>query len=101
MNTDDILHLAKLSRLDLTDEEVAAFPGQIEEILNFVGQIKDADLPEGVVRDMQNYNTLREDTVKEVDPSTDAQGGSSRDRIVAGFPTEKNNMLEVSKILSN
>lgn len=93
MNTDDILHLAKLSRLDLTDEEIAAFPGQIEEILNFIGQIKDAELPEGVIRDMQNYNTLREDVAIEID--------SSRDRIITNFPESEQDMLQVSKILPN
>lgn len=93
MNTEDIVHLASLARLDLTPEEIETFPSQIEAILSFVGQIKDAELPEGVIRDMQNYNTLREDFALEIDPS--------RDGIIAAFPAREGDLLEVSKILPN
>lgn len=93
MNTDDILHLATLARLELSEEEIQSFPGQFDEILDFVSQIMDAELDEGVVRDMQNYNTLREDHALEQDPA--------RDAIVAAFPKSQDDQLEVSKILPN
>lgn len=93
MNKEDILHLARLSRLELTDQEIEAFPGQFEEILAFVGQISDIELDEGVVRDMQNYNTMRDDHAQESDPS--------RDAIIAAFPASRDDQLEVSKILPN
>ena len=93
MNTDEILHLATLARLELSDKEIAAFPGQFEEILTFVSQIKDIDLGEGIVRDMQNYNTLRDDVAREAD--------DSRAGIIEAFPRAAGDLLEVSKMLPN
>ena len=90
MKTEDIRHLASLARLDLSEEERDLFPQQIEDILAFVNQISERDLPETVVRDMRRYNVFRED---EVVPS------ASREAIVAQFPEEEKDMLRVSQIL--
>ncbi len=41
MNTKDIKHLANLSRLHLTDEEVDAYTKQFDEIVAYVDKIKE------------------------------------------------------------
>lgn len=93
MNTDDITHLASLSRLELSDEELASFPAQFESILAFVDQVKEAPVDEGVVRDMQNYNSFREDNA--IDQH------ESRDAIIDAFPNREEDLLQVSKVLPN
>jgi len=44
---DEVLHVAKLARLALTDEEVERFRGQLSAILEAVGKVSELDL-EGV-----------------------------------------------------
>ncbi len=44
LSREDILKLAKLSRLELTDEEVTLFEGEISAILQYVEQLQSADL---------------------------------------------------------
>ncbi len=44
LSKDDVLKLAKLARLKLSDDEVAAFQGEISEILGYVEMLKDVDV---------------------------------------------------------
>ncbi len=44
---DEVLHVAKLARLALSDEEVERFRGQLSAILEAVGKVSELDL-EGV-----------------------------------------------------
>ena len=44
---DQVLHVAKLARLALTDDEVERFRGQLSAILEAVGKVSELDL-EGV-----------------------------------------------------
>ena len=41
---DEVLHVAKLARLALTDEEVERFRGQLSAILEAVGKVSELDL---------------------------------------------------------
>jgi aspartyl-tRNA(Asn)/glutamyl-tRNA(Gln) amidotransferase subunit C len=41
---DDVLHVAKLAELDLTDEEVDRFQQQLNAILEAVGKVSQLDL---------------------------------------------------------
>jgi aspartyl-tRNA(Asn)/glutamyl-tRNA(Gln) amidotransferase subunit C len=92
MDTQDILHLAQLARLDLTEEEIERFPGEIAEILEFVSQVQEYAIDDEIVRDMRNHNSFRDDVVR---PS------SSREDIIDRFPQAKDGYLEVPKIISN
>ncbi len=94
MNKDDIVHLAGLSRLELTEEEIATFPEQFNAILDFVDQVKNADIGDDVVRDMQNYNSFRLDDFANIQ-------GESREEIMDAFPNRSGDHLVVSKVLPN
>jgi aspartyl-tRNA(Asn)/glutamyl-tRNA(Gln) amidotransferase subunit C len=56
----DIKALAKLARLDVTDEEVAQFENEIPEILSFVDAIQKAGGEPGK-QENKHRNILRED----------------------------------------
>jgi aspartyl-tRNA(Asn)/glutamyl-tRNA(Gln) amidotransferase subunit C len=43
---DEVLHVAHLARLDLSDEEVARFQEQLSAILDAVSKIRELDLSE-------------------------------------------------------
>jgi len=44
ISRDEVLHVAKLARLALTDEEVERFRGQLSAILEAVGKVSELDL---------------------------------------------------------
>ena len=41
---DEVLHVARLARLELSDEEVERFRGQLDAILEAVGKVAELDL---------------------------------------------------------
>jgi aspartyl-tRNA(Asn)/glutamyl-tRNA(Gln) amidotransferase subunit C len=44
ISRDEVLHVARLARLDLTDEEVERFREQLNAILDAVGKVAELDL---------------------------------------------------------
>ncbi|MEK7152348.1 MAG: Asp-tRNA(Asn)/Glu-tRNA(Gln) amidotransferase subunit GatC [Patescibacteria group bacterium] len=67
LTRDDVLKLARLARLDLTDEEVEAFRKEMSDILRYVAQLEGADVeglePTSQVTGLKNV--MREDEVKD------------------------------------
>lgn len=63
---DEIRHIAKLSRLGVTDQQVEKFGGQLGDILEYVGLLKEVDV-ENVAPTSQVtglMNVTRKDEVK-------------------------------------
>lgn len=63
---DEIKHIAKLSRLGITDQQVDKFGGQIKDIVDYVGLLSEVDV-EGVPLTSQVTgltNVSRKDEVK-------------------------------------
>lgn len=44
LSRDDVLKLARLARISLTDEEVEEFSGELSEILQYVEQLSSVDV---------------------------------------------------------
>ena len=44
ISRDEVLHVARLARLDLTDEEIERFQEQLNAILEAVGKVAELDL---------------------------------------------------------
>ena len=44
ISRDDVLHVAALARLDLTDEEISRLEAQLNDILAAVGKVSELDL---------------------------------------------------------
>lgn len=90
---DDVLHLAQLSSLQLTDSEVDALKTDIEAILDNVEQLGELDT-EGVsptyqVSDLENV--WRDDSVIDY--------GISREQLLSLAPEQQNNSVKVPKVL--
>ena len=65
ISADDVRKVAKLARLDLPEDKVATYTGQLESILEYVGQLERVDT-EGVpetTRAVEVTNVTREDGV--------------------------------------
>jgi aspartyl-tRNA(Asn)/glutamyl-tRNA(Gln) amidotransferase subunit C len=95
MKKEEVEHLAMLSRIKLEPEEVTGFSGEISEILEYVGKIKELTV-EGTGQPVltPRYNVFREDEV------TNEPGSYSEDLIEA-MPSKRGRHLVVKKILSH
>ena len=62
-----VRHIAKLSRLNLTDDEVRLFAGQLAKILDYVKQIESLDTAgvEPLAHALPVTNVLRDDQPRE------------------------------------
>lgn len=72
LSTDDVRHIAKLCRLNLSEEEVEKFTTELSSILGFVAKLQEVDT-EGVEPTPQATgltNVFREDMVLEDGPTT-------------------------------
>lgn len=67
LTREDILKLARLARLDVTDEEVKEYSRELSEILQYVEQLSDVDVedlkPTNQVSGLKNV--MREDEAKD------------------------------------
>jgi aspartyl-tRNA(Asn)/glutamyl-tRNA(Gln) amidotransferase subunit C len=59
---EELLKVAKLSALNLSDEEITTFQGQLNKVLNFIDQIKEVKITE-TAEQIRNKNILREDEI--------------------------------------
>ena len=92
ISRDDVVHVAHLARLELSDEEVARFTQQLGAILDHADDVASLDT-EGVpptAHPLPLENVLRDDTVE---PSLD------RDEVLTQAPAAENGLFRVPRIL--
>jgi aspartyl-tRNA(Asn)/glutamyl-tRNA(Gln) amidotransferase subunit C len=92
LTRDDVLHLARLARLALTDDEVARLTDQLSGILDHFTALQAADT-EGVeptAHALPLANVMRED---ETEPSL------PRGAVLANAPAEEDGMFRVRAVL--
>lgn len=69
LSKEEIQHIAKLARLELTDAELEKYGGQLSAVLNYIDQLKEVDCkgvePTAQVTGLENV--LREDEVRDWD----------------------------------
>ncbi len=91
ISTDDVKHVAKLARLELTEEEIDKYSKQLGEILKYVEQMNEVDTTnvEPMPHPIQIYNVMREDEVKYE---------QTKEEMMANAPFEENGFFRVPKI---
>ncbi len=74
ISKDDVVHVARLARLELTDEELDRFAGQLDAILEAVGKVSELDLSgvEPTLHPLELSNVWAEDEPKPSLPVEDA-----------------------------
>jgi aspartyl-tRNA(Asn)/glutamyl-tRNA(Gln) amidotransferase subunit C len=92
----EIEKLAKLSRIELTDEEKVAMQNDISSILGYVEQIKgvttSSDVSSRIAQSHTPRNVFRDDT-------SEHPSGAYTKAIVGNFPRKEGDYLKVKKIL--
>ncbi|RIJ77164.1 Asp-tRNA(Asn)/Glu-tRNA(Gln) amidotransferase subunit GatC [Nakamurella silvestris] len=88
----DVAHLAYLTRLKLTDEELDTYVGQLSVILDSVAQVSQLATPDVVptTHAVPLTNVYREDVVVP---------GLEHDAALAGAPAEQDGRFRVPQIL--
>ncbi|OUX71866.1 MAG: aspartyl/glutamyl-tRNA(Asn/Gln) amidotransferase subunit C [Synechococcus sp. TMED90] len=93
ITADDVRKVAHLARLDLPEDTIATFTGQLERILDYVDQLQAVDT-EGVpatTRAVEVVNVTREDTVEATEV---------RDDLLNQAPLREGDFFRVPKILA-
>ena len=92
ISREEVAHLARLSRLAVTEEELDTFAGQLDVILQAVarvGEVTAADIPP-TSHAVPLTNVLRDDVVRP---------GLGRDEALAGAPDAAEDRFRVPRIL--
>ena len=92
ISRDDVAHVARLARLDLTDDELEQFTGQLGAVLDHAADVAALDT-EGVpptAHPVPLANVLRDDVVTP---------GVDRDEVLAQAPATENGRFRVPRIL--
>ncbi len=87
----DVEHVAKLARLELSEDEKVKFSKQLGDILKYVEQMNEVNT-EGVEpmnHAMEFYNVMREDVVKYE---------NTREELMANAPEQEEDFFKVPKI---
>lgn len=92
LTRDEVAHLAHLSRLAVTDEELDLFAGQLGAVLDAVAQVGRADVADvaPTTHAVPMTNVFREDV---------ARPGLPRDVVLAGAPAAEDGRIRVPRIL--
>jgi len=93
LTRDDVLHLAQLARISLTDDEVDEFSSELSAILQYVEQLSSVDVagltPTNQVTGLTNV--MRDDEVIDY--------GYKPLDLLENVPQTQNNMLKVNRMI--
>lgn len=93
MEKKDILHLANLARIKVTEEEAESLLGDIQSVLSYVSEVDTITADVGITKKVgARYNVFREDVVTN-------EGDTYTEKILKEAPTTKGRHLQVKKIL--
>lgn len=88
----DVRDVARLARIELTDEEATTFQSQLGRVLEYVEQLKTLDVSnvEPTAHANPVFNVIREDV---------SSPGLTREAALANAPHSANNLVVVTKVI--
>ncbi len=94
IDQNQVRKVAKLSRLDLTEDEVEEFTGQLSAILEYVEKMNELDTAgvEPLAHCLPVSNVLREDSAKE---------SLGTEKVLANAPQRDDEFFKLPKILDD
>ena len=95
ITSDDVRKVAKLSRLDIPDDDIEKYSNQLEGILEYIAQLEKIDTANvsPTTRAVEVTNVFREDKVV-------SSSSNVRDEILDLAPQREGEFFKVPKILS-
>ncbi len=94
ISREDVAHVAKLARLEVSEEEQATFARQLSAILTHIDQLKQVDTAgiEPTATVLPTDNVFRDDV---------ARASLSREQALANAPDQADGFFRVPKILED
>lgn len=92
ITVEEVKHVASLAKLNLSEEELARFPGQLDTILSYVAKLDELDT-KGITPTTHAFsiqNAFREDEVRD---------SLAREQALANGPRENGEAFVVPKII--
>jgi aspartyl-tRNA(Asn)/glutamyl-tRNA(Gln) amidotransferase subunit C len=93
LTRDDVLKLARLARLDLSDEEIDSFRAELDEILHYVEQLDNVDIsglePTSQVTGLVNVTR----------PDVEKPYGYTAHELLKNVPVTDNDQIKVRKMI--
>lgn len=90
MDIKDIKHLAELSKLEYTDQELAEFIPEFESAVELANVIKNADISGEIKYNIMDFSELRDDVAKDSTPV---------DELLANSPIVRRDSIVVPRIM--
>ncbi len=92
INREEIIHIAKLANLSLTDEEIDKYTNDMEEILTFANTVNNVntDNVDELASLDENYNVFRKDEVKAFE---------NREELLKNAPSQEDGMFKIPKVI--
>ena len=92
ISREEIIHIAKLANLKLSEEEIEKTVLNMRDILNFANTVNNVntDNVDESIGATKNYNVFRKDEIKEF---------GDRDILLANAPEQEDGMFKIPKVI--
>ena len=92
ISKEELLHIAKLSDLEIKENEIEEYLKNLEDILNYTETIDKIDVSklDETIGAIEDYNVFRKDEVKQFD---------NIDQMMENGPEVDRNMFKIPKVL--
>lgn len=94
LSKQEIQHIAKLARLELTDEELKKYGGQLSAVLNYIDQLKEVEVkavePTAQVTGLENV--LRQDVARD-------WNSHEVEQALADAPEKEERFIKVKRVI--
>lgn len=92
ISKEELLHIAKLSDLEIKENEIEEYLKNLEDILNYTETIDKIDVSklDETIGATEDYNVFRKDEVKQFD---------NIDQMMENGPEVDRNMFKITKVL--
>lgn len=93
ISKEEIVHIAKLASLNLSDAEIERYANDMTEILEFANMINSVDTDEikETIAANENYNVFRKDEVIQI---------TDRDILLQNAPSKDDGMFRIPKVIN-
>ena len=93
ISKEEIMHIANLADLNLTDKEIEGYAKDMNEILEFANTINSVDTTEAkeTIGTNSKYNVFRKDEVKNFE---------NREKLLQNAPSNEDGMFHIPKVIN-
>ena len=93
ISKEEIIHIAKLANLNLSEAEIEGYRKDMEEILGFANTINNVntDNVEEMIANNSKFNAFRKDEVKQF---------SNREALLKNAPSQDEGMFRIPKVIN-